>query len=137
MHLLLERIRDLRFVLTVSSARKLKRTGVDLLAGRAMVKSMRPFLAVEVEDSFRLESMLQLGMVPLITESSNPPETLKSYIIIYLREEVQVEGMMRNIGAFSRFLEAASSPRLCAEYFIRSSRVTSAAQDIRRLFPDF
>ncbi len=107
-HLLLERERDLHFVLTGSSARKLKRTGIDLLAGRALFKTMHPFMAAEVGNSFRLETSLQLGMVPLITESTNPSETLKSYITIYLREEVQAEGMVRNIGAFSRFLEAAS-----------------------------
>ena len=107
-HLLLEKKQNLRFVLTGSSTRRLKRTGVDLLAGRALFKTMHPFMAAEVGDSFRLESALQLGMVPLITESTNPQETLKSYITIYLREEVQFEGMVRNIGAFSRFLETAS-----------------------------
>ncbi|BCO09729.1 ATPase [Desulfolithobacter dissulfuricans] len=107
-HLLMERKHGLRFVLTGSSARKLKRTGVDLLAGRAIVKTMHPFMAAETADSFTLESALQTGMVPLVTESINPRETLNSYVAIYLREEVQAEGLVRNIGAFSRFLEAAS-----------------------------
>jgi len=98
----------LRFVLTGSSARKLKRAGVDLLAGRAIVKTMHPFMAAEVGDSFTLDSALRTGMVPLVTESINPQETLNSYIAIYLREEVQAEGLVRNIGAFSRLLEAAS-----------------------------
>ena len=107
-HLLMEKKHGLRFVLTGSSARKLKRTGVDLLAGRAIVKTMHPFMAAETADSFTLESALQTGMVPLVTESTNPRETLNSYVAIYLREEVQTEGLVRNIGAFSRFLEAAS-----------------------------
>ncbi|WP_456387723.1 ATP-binding protein [Desulfolithobacter sp.] len=107
-HLLMEKKHGPRFVLTGSSARKLKRTGVDLLAGRAIVKTMHPFMAAETGDSFTLESALQIGLVPLVTESINPRETLNSYVAIYLREEVQAEGLVRNIGAFSRFLEAAS-----------------------------
>lgn len=107
-HLLMEKKHGPRFVLTGSSARKLKRTGVDLLAGRAIVKTMHPFMAAETGDSFTLESALQIGMVPLVTESINPRETLNSYVAVYLREEVQAEGLVRNIGAFSRFLEAAS-----------------------------
>ncbi|VAW39497.1 FIG00551500: hypothetical protein, partial [hydrothermal vent metagenome] len=107
-HGLIEGGMGLQFILTGSSARKLKRTGVDLLAGRAIVKTMHPFMASELKESFSLAKSLKFGMVPLIVNSLDPAETLASYVALYLREEVQMEGIVRNIGAFSRFLEAVS-----------------------------
>lgn len=107
-HQLIEEGAGFQFVLTGSSARKLKRTGVDLLAGRAIVKTMHPFMAAELGDSFSLAESLQIGLVPLITSSPDSQETLASYVALYLKEEVQMEGVVRNIGAFSRFLEAVS-----------------------------
>ncbi|HFQ81278.1 MAG TPA: ATP-binding protein [Desulfobacterales bacterium] len=107
-HGLIEGGVGLQFILTSSSARKLKRTGVDLLAGRAIVKTMHPFMASELKGSFSLAKSLKFGMVPLIVNSLDPAETLASYVALYLREEVQMEGIVRNIGAFSRFLEAVS-----------------------------
>lgn len=98
----------IQFILTGSSARKLKRTGTDLLAGRALWKTLHPFLAAELGGQFDLTRHLQLGMLPLVLGSSNPEETLKSYVTLYLREEVQAEGLVRNVGNFSRFLEAIS-----------------------------
>lgn len=97
-----------QFILTGSSARKLKRSGVDLLAGRAVVRTMHPFMAAELGKSFDLARSLETGLVPLVFSSRNPQDTLASYIALYLREEVQMEGIVRNIGAFSRFLEAVS-----------------------------
>ena len=107
-HGLIEDQTGLQFVLTGSSARKLKRTGVDLLAGRAIVKTMHPFMASELKELFNLQDSLQFGMIPLVTSSADPMETISSYVALYLREEVQMEGIVRNIGAFSRFLEAVS-----------------------------
>jgi len=107
-HLLIEQQPQWRFVMTGSSARKLKRSGVDLLAGRAILKAMHPFMAAELSDLFSIKDALETGMVPLIKYSSNPKETLSAYVALYLREEVQMEGLVRNIGAFSRFLESAS-----------------------------
>ncbi len=107
-HELLEKGTGIQFILTGSSARKLKRTGVDLLAGRAIVKTMHPFMAAELGEAFSLADSLQIGLVPLITKAMSPQETLASYVALYLQEEVQMEGVVRNIGAFSRFLEAAS-----------------------------
>ncbi len=107
-HKLLEETNGIQFILTGSSARKLRRTGVDLLAGRAVVKTMHPFMAAELGENFSLHDSLQIGLVPLISRSSNPRETLASYVALYLKEEVQMEGVVRNIGAFNRFLEAAS-----------------------------
>lgn len=107
-HDLIENRMGLQFILTGSSARKLKRTGVDLLAGRAIITTMHPFMASELKESFSLVESLQIGLVPLITSSPKPAETLASYVALYLREEVQMEGIVRNIGAFNRFLEAVS-----------------------------
>ena len=107
-HQLIEQRVGWRFVLTGSSARKLKRSGVDLLAGRAVVKTMHPFMAAELGDVFSLEDALNIGTVPLVVDAVSPKEALSAYVALYLREEVQVEGLVRNIGAFSRFLESIS-----------------------------
>ncbi len=107
-HRLIELKQGWQFVLTGSSARKLKRSGVDLLAGRAIIRHMYPFMAAELGDAFSLENALRYGLVPLIAESENRLDTLKAYIGIYLNEEVKAEGLVRNIGDFSRFLEVAS-----------------------------
>mgnify|MGYP000905599329 CR=1 FL=1 len=107
-HSLIEEKRGWRFILTGSSARKLKRTGVDLLAGRAVRRTLHPFMASELGARFRLEDALKLGLIPLVVESSNPADTLAGYAALYLREEVQAEGLTRNLGNFSRFLEAVS-----------------------------
>jgi predicted AAA+ superfamily ATPase len=100
--------RDVRFVLTGSSARKLKRTGVDLLAGRAGISHTHPFMASELGTDFSLDRALAIGLVPLICASTEPEVTLNGYVSLYLREEVMAEGLVRNIGDFSRFLEVIS-----------------------------
>lgn len=100
--------RPLQFILTGSSSRKLRRAGVDLLAGRVLLKTLHPFLAAELGDRFSLEPSLRLGLLPLVLAAKGPEDTLKSYVSLYLREEVQAEGLVRSIGNFSRFLEAIS-----------------------------
>jgi len=107
-HRLIEENRERQFILTGSSARKLKRSGVDLLAGRAALKTMHPFMAAELGAGFHLDEALKTGLLPVIRGSKNPEEALKSYTALYLKEEVQMEGLVRNIGAFARFLEVIS-----------------------------
>lgn len=107
-HLLIEKKSGTQFILTGSSARKLKKAGADLLAGRLIKHAMHPFMAAELDTKFSLNSALSIGMVPLIVSAIKPEEVLKSYAALYVREEVQMEGLVRNIGAFSRFLEAIS-----------------------------
>lgn len=98
-----------RFVLTGSSARKLRRGGVNLLAGRALLRHMHPFLACELGTGrFDLERAMRLGTLPLVWSSPAPEDVLKAYVGLYLKEEVQAEGIVRNLGGFSRFLEATS-----------------------------
>ena len=107
-HQLMEEDKRLCFVLTGSSARKLKRSGVDLLAGRATLRTCHPFLATELGSEFSLTRALQNGLLPLVVSSENPEETLRAYLGLYMREEIQMEGLVRNIAGFSRFLEAIS-----------------------------
>jgi uncharacterized protein len=107
-HQLIEENKNRQFILTGSSSRKLKRSGVDLMAGRAIVKSMHPFMASELGDQFNLKEAMTWGLIPLIWNSPDRGETLRSYLTLYLKEEVQQEGIVRDIGGFSRFLESAS-----------------------------
>jgi predicted AAA+ superfamily ATPase len=107
-HGLIEGRRDLRFVLTGSSARKLRRAGEDLLGGRAVQRSMHPFLACELGDAFRLDLALARGLVPIVCSSEAPAETLRSYAGLYVTQEVKAEGMVRDAGSFARFLESVS-----------------------------
>ena len=107
-HALIEEQRGWRFVLTGSSARKLRRSGVDLMAGRAVVRTMHPFMAAELGDAFDLQAALQRGMLPLVLGSDDPIDTLQSYLAVYVREEVQMEGLVRDLDRFSRVLETVS-----------------------------
>jgi predicted AAA+ superfamily ATPase len=107
-HSLVEQKRKWHFVLTGSSARKLKRTGIDLLAGRALLCRLHPFMAAELGRRFSFDAALSQGLLPIVVDSDNPGEVLKTYAALYLREEVQMEGLVRNIGNFSRFLETVS-----------------------------
>ena len=108
-HRLIERDGNARqYILTGSSARKLKRSGVDLLAGRAVIKYCHPLLASEMGDDFKLEDALVRGMIPLVISAKDWRETLATYMPLYIREEVQYEGLVRNLPAFARFLEAIS-----------------------------
>ena len=100
--------RRMRFVLTGSSARKLRHRGVNLLAGRALTRHLHPLMASELGSDFDLKRALRWGCLPLACTSKTPQDYLNSYAATYLREEVQQEGFARNIGAFGRFLEAAS-----------------------------
>ena len=106
-HRVLESPRRPQFILTGSSARKLRRGGPDLLAGRAVQRSMHPFMAAELPD-FSLADALELGLVPLVVGAAQPEETLRAYGHLYIEQEVRAEALTRDVGAFYRFLEALS-----------------------------
>lgn len=106
-HRLIE-TRFCRFVLTGSSARKLRRGGTNLLAGRALTYAMHPLTAVELGSDFNLDKSLSFGQLPSAHVEKDPKAYLESYVETYLREEVQQEGLTRRLGPFTRFLEAAS-----------------------------
>ncbi len=97
-----------RFVLTGSSARKLRTKGVNLLGGRALIYPFHQLTALELGKDFNLKHSLEFGQLPSVYKEADPKAYLESYVKAYLREEVQQEGLTRNLGAFSRFLEAAS-----------------------------
>jgi len=98
----------IRFILTGSNARKLKKSGADLLGGRALYCRMHPFTAHELGESFLLDKALQTGLIPVVERSADPAKTLSAYVDIYLREEILAEGLVRNLGTFTRFLEIIS-----------------------------
>jgi predicted AAA+ superfamily ATPase len=107
-HLLIEE-RGIRFLLTGSSARKLKAAGTNLLGGRARTRSMHPFTWPEVGDeSFSLARVMAGGLLPPHYLSSSPDEDLAAYVDTYLSEEIAAEGLARNLPAFSRFLQTAA-----------------------------
>lgn len=99
------------FILTGSSARKLRGAGVNLLGGRALTRHFHPLTAKELGTAFDFNKALKVGLLPTLydTEKNITPEDyLHGYVQTYLREEVLQEGITRNLGAFARFLEAAS-----------------------------
>lgn len=97
-----------KFILTGSSARTLRRKGVNLLGGRALTKTFHPLTAIELGDKFDIVKSLQYGHLPLAVLGKQPRAYLQSFVMNYLTNEVKQEGLTRNIGAFSRFLEVAS-----------------------------
>lgn len=97
-----------RFVLTGSSARSLKRKGVNLLAGRALNFTMHPLTCYELEGDFSVDKALKVGLLPSVYTTVDPEHYLETYVTNYLREEVLQEGLARNLNQFARFLETSS-----------------------------
>jgi len=102
---------DIRFILTGSSARKIRRGGANLLAGRAYTYNLFPLTAKELGKEFNLDKALVQGCLPVLWQSADdePREFLRSYAETYLREEVAAEGLVRDIGPFSNFLDIAAA----------------------------
>ena len=111
-HRLIEKY-NYKFILTGSSARKLRRKGPNLLAGRAINRSIYPLTAMELGNDFKLSHSLVFGNLPSVYVESNPGDYLESYIKAYLVEEILQESLTRNLSGFSRFLEAASFSQGC------------------------
>ena len=99
--------KNIKFLLTGSSARKLKRCQANMLGGRARTYSLYPLVSSEIPD-FNLERYLTYGGLPSIYLSDDPFEDLLSYVDTYLKEEIEQEAQIRNIGAFARFLKVAA-----------------------------
>lgn len=106
-HRLIEH-KNYRFILTGSSARSLKRKGVNLLAGRALHYTMHPLTIQELGQDFNLEKALSFGLLPSVFALEEASKYLSTYIKTYITEEILQEGLTRNIGQFARFLETAS-----------------------------
>jgi predicted AAA+ superfamily ATPase len=105
-HSLIEE-RGLRFIMTGSSARKLRRGGVNLLGGRARALKLHPLVSSEIDD-FNVEKALSIGTLPSIYDTAEAWEDLKAYCGTYLQEEIAAESAARKLGAFSRFLRIAA-----------------------------
>lgn len=100
-----------KFILTGSSARKLKRGAANLLAGRASVYHLYPFTARELGDDFDLQTALEWGLLPEVwnlKQAGDRAETLYAYALTYLKEEVQAEQFVRKLDPFRKFLEVAA-----------------------------
>jgi predicted AAA+ superfamily ATPase len=107
-HSLIEEYKTHQFIMTGSSAIKLRRGGVNLLAGRALLTHFHPFMAAELGTDFSLDDAITNGLTPLIFSANAPDKAMETYIALYLKEEVKEESLVREIGAFARFLEAIS-----------------------------
>jgi predicted AAA+ superfamily ATPase len=111
-HLLIESKKSQRFfILTGSSARKLKVAGVNLLAGRAFVYHLYPFSCIELGDRFDLDEALQYGLLPRLTQFNSIQEKkqyLQSYALTYLKEEIWSEQIIKKMDPFRRFLGVAA-----------------------------
>ena len=103
--------RKIKFALTGSSARKLKRGGANLLAGRALVNHLFPLTYRELAEDFNLMKVLSFGSLPFVTTSHNDVMTieyLESYVQTYLKEEILQEQIIRNVTPFRKFLGIAA-----------------------------
>lgn len=118
----------IRFLLTGSSARKLRRGGVNLLGGRARTKYLHPFTYKEMGDKFDLSRVIERGLLPSIYFSDDPRADLHAYAGSYLQEEIIAEGATRNLPAFSRFLKVAA---LCNSQIVNFTNVSNDAQVAR------
>ncbi len=110
-HKLIEEKVPQQFILTGSSARKLKHGGANLLAGRAFVYHLHPFSYLELGPTFNLKTALEFGQLPRVTQlSSTTSKTrlLESYVSTYLKEEIAAEQLVKNLAPFRRFLEVAA-----------------------------
>jgi predicted AAA+ superfamily ATPase len=99
--------RKITFLLTGSSARSLKKAGVNLLAGRAWIAELFPLTFAEIPD-FNLDRFLRFGGLPGVVQSDDPEEQLDAYIQTYLNEEIKAEALVRKIPAFVEFLRFAA-----------------------------
>ena len=123
-HRLIE-LKGIRFLLTGSSARKLRRGGVNLLGGRAGTVYFHPLIARELGNDFKLSRVLRFGTLPAVYFSNEPSRVLRDYVGNYLREEIAAEGVVRNLPAFMRFLDLASH---CNATIVNYENLASDAQ---------
>jgi predicted AAA+ superfamily ATPase len=123
-HYLIEE-RQSKFLLTGSSARKLRKKGVNLLGGRASTVIFHPLSSIELQEDFNLERALNVGLLPAAYLNADPTERLSSYVDDYLQQEILAEGASRNLPAFSRFLTTAAQ---CNAQLINFSNIANDAQ---------
>ena len=123
-HYLIEE-RGARFLMAGSSARKLRKSGVNLLGGRARTYRLHPLSLIEAGEDFQLDKALQIGMLPAAWTSEDPNALLTSYVTDYLEQEIIAEAAVRNISSFRRFLSFAA---LVSGKQINYTKLSSDAQ---------
>lgn len=132
---LIDEDKNRKFLLTGSSARKLKRGKANLLPGRLFWKHLSPLLYWEIQNQFDLEKALTIGTLPEVYLEDYGASLLKSYTATYLREEIQAEALTKDLAAYARFLDLAAE--LSGQY-INYSKIASDAEinkeSIRRYF---
>lgn len=122
---LIDQNKSLRFLLSGSSARKLARGRANLLPGRILVEKLYPLTYSELANSkinLDLERVLQIGLLPEVYLSEIGPDLLGSYADIYLREEIQAEALVKDVGSYARFLDLAAE---LSGQFINYAKVSS------------
>ncbi len=123
-HRLIEQ-RGIHFLLTGSSARKLRRGGVNLLGGRARTRYLHPLTCGELGSHFNLERAIERGLLPSIYFSDDPKADLSAYAGTYLQQEIVAEGATRSVPAFSRFLRVAA---LCNATIVNFTKLSNDSQ---------
>lgn len=121
------------FLLTGSSARKLRRGHANLLGGRAWRKTMVPLSCLEV-DAFDLEKIMVSGLLPSHYLSSNPLEDLRAYVADYLKEEIAAEARTQQIPSFSEFLRVASITSSELINYINIARESGVSHKVVRTY---
>lgn len=99
--------KHLKFILSGSSARKLKKEGANTLGGRAAKRTLYPLVWPEIPD-FNIDHAVQNGMIPPHYAVKDATDRLEGYVDLYLREEIQEEALVQNIDNFTRFMEVAA-----------------------------
>lgn len=125
-----------RFLLTGSSARKLKRGGANLLPGRVILEHLDPLSVWELGEAFDLDRVLTIGSLPgIYSDKTEGVATLESYATAYLREEVQAEAIVRDLGSFARFVDmAAANSGFWVNYSKLSSDSEIPKETLRRYY---
>jgi len=122
---LIDSNKNLRFLLTGSSARKLRRGQANLLPGRVLIEYLPPLVYWEIKHEFDLQKALTIGTLPEIYLQDYGPEILHSYVAGYLKEEIQAEAFTKNLASYSRFLDLAAE--LSGQY-MNYSKVASDSE---------
>ena len=122
---LIDSHRNLRFLLTGSSARKLRHGQANMLPGRVLLEYLPPLVYWEIREGFDLNKALTIGTLPEVYLQDYGPEILNSYVTGYLREEIQAEALTKDLASYSRFLDLAAE--LSGQY-MNYSKVASDSE---------
>lgn len=135
LQMLIDEHKNYIFILTGSSARKLKKGRVNLLPGRIFSYSLFPLTYWELKDKFNLTHALRVGSMPEIYLQDYGPELLRDYVGSYIREEIQAEALVRSLDSFSRFLDlAAEASGQIINYSKLSNDSEIPKESLRRYF---